>query len=203
MPLQAQHRRSDRPLGVISTWFPEHARDYRSCIKEFSARDPALAAPSPHLPFPALTINAGRVTICYPHRDSPNDAAGICLDWILGAFDARSSGQLVLHEPRKILALEPGRAVLFPSAIITHETIPISEGEWRSGVTGYAAGGLWRYMAQGFVTRAIWEATAAAEEWRVHDAQGSDRWDSKVRRYMTLPQLINRWNSSAPETEPS
>lgn len=181
----------------MSTWFPAHVRDYQSCLKTYAGLDETLVPPSPHLPFPALTINAGRVTVCHPHRDSPNDAAGICLDWVLGSYDVRRGGQLVLHEPRKILALEPGRVVLFPSAIVTHETIPISPGEWRSGVTGYAAGGLWRYMAQGFATRAVFEATAGEAELDEHDARGNHRWETNVKRYMTLPQLIEWWTNAA------
>ncbi|KAG8901316.1 hypothetical protein FRC00_007903 [Tulasnella sp. 408] len=149
----------------------------------------------------------GRVTVCLPHRDSPNDAAGVCLDWVLGCFDVQKGGQLVLHEAQKILSLEPGRVILFPSAIITHETIPIAEGEWRSGVTGYAAGGLWRYMAQGFMTRGTWEMTGSEEALRQHDAEGEERWKVGLARFKTLPELIDWWTkvaaAAAARTEPS
>ncbi|KIO18603.1 hypothetical protein M407DRAFT_83752, partial [Tulasnella calospora MUT 4182] len=134
-------------------------------------------------------LNVGRTIVCLPHRDSPNTVTGICLDWLLGLYDARRGGQLVLHEPRKILALDPGRVILFPSALLTHETIPIAKGEWRSGMTGYAAGGLWRFIAQGFATRGASEATASPEELEQHDRQGPQRWKVGLDRFKTLPQL--------------
>ncbi|KIO19305.1 hypothetical protein M407DRAFT_82968 [Tulasnella calospora MUT 4182] len=140
-----------------------------------------------------MTLNSGRYTVCGPHRDSPNDAAGTCLDYILGKFNHRLGGHLVLHEARKILSLEPGRALLFPSALITHETIPIAPSEWRSGVTGYAPGGLWRFAAQGFQTRAEWESRASSPEQAHHDAQGTSRWEDGLRRLMTLGELQARW----------
>lgn len=191
----------------MMTWFPQHTADYQSCLKTYQSRDSVLAPPSSHLPFPALTINAGRIMVCFPHRDSPNDATGVCLDWILGCFDVHKGGQLVLHEAQKILALEPGRVMLFPSAIITHKTIPIAEGEWRSGVTGYAAGGLWRYMAQGSMTRGDWEMTGSEEALKQHDAQGEQRWKAGLARFKTLPELIDWWTNAAAaaaaRTEPS
>ncbi|KAG9016016.1 hypothetical protein FRB90_003839 [Tulasnella sp. 427] len=181
--------------GAIKTWFPEHFEAYTNCLEVYKARPDPLSPPSPLLPFPTLTINCGRATICLPHRDSPNDAAGVCLDWILGRFDVASGGQLVLHEPRKILALDPGRVILFPSAIITHETIPIAPGEWRSGVTGYTPGGLLRYIAQGFATRDGWALTPA--EAKQYDEMGETRWRSSLARFKTLQQLIAWWAAAA------
>ncbi|KAG8933831.1 hypothetical protein FRC01_006876 [Tulasnella sp. 417] len=82
--------------GVMKTWFLQHVDRYDSCLNlysdKFSLHPPSL------LPFPAMTLNSGRNTVCSLHRDSPNDAAGVCLDYILGEFNHRLGGHLVLHE---------------------------------------------------------------------------------------------------------
>lgn len=181
----------------MRTWFPNHVERYESCLQTY-ADTMSLHAPSPAIPFPTLTLNTGRYTVCGPHRDSPNDAPGVCLDWIFGMFDHRRGGHLVLHEARKVLSLEPGRALLFPSALITHETIPIAPSEWRSGVTGYAPGGLWRFIAQGYQTRTEWEAQGAVDDQVKHDNEGILRWQAGLNRFMTLAQLEKWWGAGGP-----
>ncbi|KAG8915032.1 hypothetical protein FRC00_008548 [Tulasnella sp. 408] len=181
--------------GAMKTWFPQHVERYDSCIKLYS--DLLSLQPPSALPFPAMTLNVGRYTVCGPHRDSPNDAAGACLDYILGKFNHRAGGHLVLHEARRVLSLEPGRALLFPSALITHETIPIAQSEWRSGVTGYAPGGLWRFANQGFQRRWEWEGRATGPELAQHDAEGTLRWQEGLQRFMTIEELETRMDTVA------
>ncbi|KAG8902437.1 hypothetical protein FRC00_007973 [Tulasnella sp. 408] len=189
----SKHDADPRLKGAMKTWFPDHVQAYRAQIRILEAWDSSLQRPSAHLYFSALTINCDPSTICWPHRDSANDAAGICLDGILGDFDPTKGGHLVFHEPKRILELGPGRVVLFPSALITHETIPIPADAWRSGVTGYFAGGLSRFIAQGMQTRREWEEKGNPEELSEHDERGPERWAAGVARFQTLADLCQLW----------
>lgn len=187
-------KRTDSPAqGATCTWFPGHVQAYRTQIGILQAWDPNLQCPSEQLSFSAITVNCDPKTICWPHRDCANDAAGLCLDGILGEFDPTKGGHLVFHEPKRILELGPGRIVLFPSALITHESIPIAADDWRSGVTGYFAGGLSRFIAQGMQTRREWEATGDPEDLREHDERGSERWAAGVARFQTVADLCQHW----------
>lgn len=59
-------------------------------------------------------------------------------------------------------------------------------------MTGYSAGGLWRYAAQGHRTRATWEkldADGVAE----HDARGALRWDAGCDMFKTIQELQAIW----------
>ncbi|KAG9017172.1 hypothetical protein FRB90_001476 [Tulasnella sp. 427] len=179
--------------GALKTWFPKHAERYEQCLALY--REWGSLNPPSDLPYPALTLNVGRWTICDPHQDSPNDLTGLCLDWILGCFDHNKGGHLILHEARKILSLEPGRVLLFSSALITHETIPIPATEWRSGVTGYAPGGLWCFAAHGMRTKEVWEAQASAEELAEEEGNGIRRWEEGLSRFLTVPQLQQYWDA--------
>lgn len=120
---------SDPSLGGFGTWFPAHRKLYRSCLREQNDRNADLRPPLPATSFAASTINAGPQTTCSDHVDWPNLVYGICLDAVLGSFESSKGGHLILHEAKQVLKLGPGRIVLFPSACITHENIPIDEGE--------------------------------------------------------------------------
>lgn len=139
-------------------------------------------------------MNVGPRAITWPHRDAGNLVWGLCIVWILGQFNHRRGGHLVLHEPMRIIELRPGRGIIFPSACITHETIPVAEDETRRGFTAYSAAGLWRFEAQGFRTQAAWKSARPAEE-KEHADQGDARWQAGVARFMTLEELEDHWAS--------
>ncbi|KIO27207.1 hypothetical protein M407DRAFT_42561, partial [Tulasnella calospora MUT 4182] len=55
-----------------------------------------------------------------------------------------------------IVRVHPGGIIIFPSAVVTHETIPIKPHETRFSVTGYVAGGVQRYLDAGGRTLIEW-----------------------------------------------
>jgi hypothetical protein len=122
-------------------------------LANLQRRDSSLRQPSPDVPFAAMTLNLGPRTVTKAHRDSSNYAAGLCLVLALGSFDAVRGGQLILHEAKLIVDLPAGAFVLFPSAMITHENIPLAnKSDTRMSVTAYSAGALWRFADQGYTT---------------------------------------------------
>lgn len=181
---------NQRP-GAMQNWFPEHYKAYKTCLETLQKEYPDLKMPSGNSIFPAMTLNLGPLTSCWPHVDQLNLAFGICLDWILGRFDKRMGGQLVLHNAKEILELGPGRVVLFPSASVIHESLPISgEGECRYGVTGYIAGGFWRWINQRFMSQELWREKFPVDA-KAHDADASNRWKQGCNMFKTLDELID------------
>lgn len=181
---------------VFETWFPKHHEEYQSCLRDLESKIPNLKRPYPQASFAASTINVGPRTICWPHRDAGNLVWGLCIDFILGKFDFRAGGHLILHEPRLILELRPGRGVIFPSACITHETIPIAATEIRRGATAYSSGGLWRFIAQGYQTQGAWQRTNPEAE-REHAAKGAERWREGLAKFLTLSELEEFWEEKS------
>lgn len=135
-----------------------------------------------------MSINLGPQVVCSKHKDFNNLADGLC--WIMagGDFDPKKGGQLILWELKVIVEFPPGASVLIPSAVISHENLPIADGETRTSLTQYAAGGLFRWVEYGFKT---WdnfkeaEGARAAEAW----ADRPNRWRRTVKmfsKYMNL-----------------
>lgn len=151
-----------------------------------------LAGVFPSSPFCALTINMGPQTVCLPHRDYWNLAYGTCPIGVLGPFDHRTGGQLILHEPKLIIELRRGDVMFIPSAAVTHENAPIAEGEERYSFTQYTAGGLFRY---------VWCDGRLAKDLRGDDARaykdgGEKCWQDGWARYSTIEELIDRMKSA-------
>jgi hypothetical protein len=77
---------------------------------------------------------------------------GLCAIQALGDFDPKFGGHLILWEVKKVVEFPPGSLVLIPSATITHSNTPVRLGETRTSFTQFCAGGLFRYVDNGFRT---------------------------------------------------
>lgn len=142
--------------------------------------------------------------VCGPHRDASNAAAAVCLDYVDGNFDINKGGHLILHEARRIVKLRLGGIAVFPSAVVSHENIPIGPGETRFSITGYLAGGLRRYLAAGGKTLTEWmhaDPVAAT----LHAEGGESRWAAGCARFKTPAELVGYWQAKAadPPANPS
>ncbi|KIO26893.1 hypothetical protein M407DRAFT_63542, partial [Tulasnella calospora MUT 4182] len=138
------------------TWAPEVYEDYLKCHTDVVASDPSLdlvypAESTSILPFASLTVNLGPRTACNRHRDIKNrGAGGKCAVKVLGPYDSKCGGHIVLHELGLVVEMPPGDTIFFPSAIISHETIPIGADERRYSLVWYSAGGLFRWCDANF-----------------------------------------------------
>lgn len=99
----------------------------------------------------------------------------------------------MLHEYRLIVELQPGQAVIFPSALITQCNIPLQPGDERYSIVLYSAGGLYRYVAYGCRTWAEFVSTdpvgtKAFEE--QHVVCWNTCWDGMAR----VPDLEKIWH---------
>lgn len=164
----------------------------QSTLQTLEQEYPDLKRAAGRAPWAAITFNLGPATICWPHRDSSNAIHYLCLDGSAGRYDWTRGGHLILHEAMLIIQLRPGDIILFPSALITHENVPIAPSETRFGITAYSAGAFRRFVAQGLRTQKAWEAEAP-EAKATHDAEAENRWAEGCAMFKTIPELLSRY----------
>jgi hypothetical protein len=174
----------------VSTWFPDLHKHYQECFDDIKENVPDLNPFNPYSVFSAMTINLGPRTFTLPHRDQSNLAFGLCGDFVLGSFDHKKGGHVVLHEMKVVFEMMEGDLLLFQSACITHENIPIGEGEDRMSITCYTAGYLFSYRDQGFRTL----ADCDGDEELMGRIREYDReiWIKGWEKYSTLSSLMSR-----------
>lgn len=86
------------------------------------------------------------------HRDSLNLAFGWCAVQALGKFNPHKGGHLVLVDLRLVIEFPSGALILLPSATIAHSNTAICSDETRASFTQFCAGGLFRFVDNGFRT---------------------------------------------------
>jgi hypothetical protein len=131
-------------------YFPKLFKYYDNVLESVCALSQDCNFPYQDLPFASYTLNVGDKCICNVHVDALNLSTGLCLVIPLGNFDPRKGGHLILHELRLFLELPPGSIVLFPSAIISHENVTISDGESRRAFTGFTPAFMFQWAENGF-----------------------------------------------------
>ncbi|KAJ7086903.1 hypothetical protein B0H15DRAFT_781888, partial [Mycena belliarum] len=142
--------------------------------------------------FAACTFNFGPHVITVPHLDFGNLAWGWCAITALGDFDPDLGGHLILWDLKLVIRFPPGSTILIPSAIICHSNVPVFAHERHFSFTQYTAGGLFRWIENGFRTDAAWGKSKksrlrAADEARL--AEGSQPWKEGVTMYSTVEGL--------------
>jgi hypothetical protein len=135
-----------------------------------------------------MTFNFGPQTIAWDHRDFNNLAFGWCAITAGGEFNPALGGHLVLPDMELVIEFPPGSTILIPSATLRHFNVPIQEGETRMSFTQYTAGGLFRWVDQGFQTSRDFEARDV-EGKRVYDKESLDRWKMGLGLFSTLDEL--------------
>ncbi|KAF7986420.1 hypothetical protein HWV62_31157 [Athelia sp. TMB] len=138
--------------SAMSYYSPKLYERYCDYMGRLAAADPAIRAGwnFPNSVFPCTTINFGPSAVCYDHLDFSNAAAGWCSISCAGTFDPTKGGHLVLFDIDRIIEFPPGSTILIPSSVMRHGNTPVQAGEKRVGMTQYAAGGLFRWVDNGF-----------------------------------------------------
>lgn len=109
----------------------------------------------------------------------------------LGPFNSKRGGHLILHELCVIVEMRPGDILFFPSAVINHETVPISPKEKRYSLVWYSAGGLFRWRDAGGRLLKLWEKESQ-EEHAKHQNMGGQHWIDGWKNFSTLADLVSR-----------
>ncbi|KAJ7788339.1 hypothetical protein B0H14DRAFT_3504333 [Mycena olivaceomarginata] len=170
----------------------------------FQAKNPHLRRTFARSPFAAVTANLGPVSVSPPHTDAGNKADGMCLIGALGNFDADKGGHLadgmcligalgnfdadkgghlVCWDYNLIVRFPAGCSILIPSAVVTHSNTPIQDGEDRFSLIQYSAGGLFRWIANGFHSDLAWAASASAAGLARREEDRKSRWRTALKKF--------------------
>jgi hypothetical protein len=143
-------------------------------------------------PWPAATFNFGPWTITFPHTDPGNLAFGWCAITALGNFDFLRGGQIILWDLGLVIDFPPGSTILIPSAVVRHSNTTIQAGETRYSFTQYAAGGLFRWVRNGFCSDKTFVAKATRKQMKERDAARRRRWKDGVGMFSKLSDLSKK-----------
>ncbi|KAJ7050383.1 hypothetical protein C8F01DRAFT_1000854 [Mycena amicta] len=129
--------------------------------------------------FASFTFNFGPQTVTHPHLDLANLAWGWCFITALGWFDAKIGGFLVLWDLKIYIPFPPGSTIGIPSALLRHSNVGIQPGKIQYLFTQFSAGGLFRYVEDGFQLTESVQRQAA----RMSAAQREELADIQMKRF--------------------
>ncbi|KAF8332226.1 hypothetical protein F5887DRAFT_894582 [Amanita rubescens] len=140
--------------------------------------------------YPCRSFNLGKQTVSYPHTDTVNLAQSWCTISPLGNFNSKEGGQLVLWNLGLVVDFPVGSTILIPSALITHSNTSIQPDETRYSIVQYSAGGLFRWVENGFMSDKEWLRTATHNQVKEREKDKEERWGKALKMFSKLPDLI-------------
>ncbi|KAJ7174441.1 hypothetical protein C8R46DRAFT_1214647 [Mycena filopes] len=177
------------PPVLFSLFAPLLFLYYQTGMADLKAWNPSMVWNTVFTVFAACTFNFGPHAITVPHLDFGNLAWGWCVITALGRFNPDLGGHLILWDLKLVIRFPPGSTILIPSAIIRHSNVPIAAEEFRCSFTQYTAGGLFRFIRNGFKTDHVFEMTATREEKESRNREAKTRWEQGVAMYSTVDSL--------------
>jgi hypothetical protein len=170
-------------------WAPVLFAFYRAQMALLATWKPSMRPNFARGIFAACTFNFGPHAICIPHLDFANLSWGWCSITALGDFDPDLGGHLILWDLRLIIRFPPGSTILIPSALIRHSNVPIRPHEHRSSFVQYTAGGLFRWVRNGFKTDEDWHNSASRKEKAAREAENQGRWEQGMKMFSSIDEL--------------
>lgn len=142
--------------------------------------------------FPCRSFNLGGQTVTQPHLDYKNLAQSWCSVTALGHFNHCLGGQFVLWDFGLVVDFPAGSTILIPSALLVHSNTPIRPDESRYSIVQYAAGGLFRWAENGFMSEKRWLSQANEEDHQRHRERGENRWTDACSMFTTVEELCRQ-----------
>jgi hypothetical protein len=151
--------------------------------------------------FPCRSFNLGRQSISYPHTDEGNLAQSWCSITPVGRFNPKTGGHIVLWDFGLVVEFPAGSTIQIPSALIRHSNTSIADEETRYSIIQYAAGGLFRWVHNGFRSEADWLADACEGDLRRREEEQEARWAGAVEMFTKVDELVPRQGEDEPGSE--
>lgn len=177
-------------IALFNCYAHKIYKEYKDTHQEHLQCCPDLRANFPKTVFAAISVNMGPRSFSPPHMDADNSAFGWCTDTALGPFDPDKGGQLVLWDLRVVIRFPAGSTVLFPSALITHSTLPVQEHEEQYAVIQYCSGGLFRWRNNGWCSDRYFLANASTERLREREAACARHWEANLQKFTRWGDLV-------------
>ncbi|KAF9471426.1 hypothetical protein BDN70DRAFT_820016 [Pholiota conissans] len=148
----------------FATWAPNLYTYCEGGFEKLLEKDASLHRNFENSVWASFAVNFGPRTVCRRHRDAANLPFGWCGITALGDFNATHGGHLILWELGIAVEFPSGSTALIPSAAITHSNVPIARHETRYSFTQFTAGGLFRWVDQGFQSTEKYTENLSAHE---------------------------------------
>ncbi|KIY48272.1 hypothetical protein FISHEDRAFT_43656 [Fistulina hepatica ATCC 64428] len=175
--------------AVFATWAPRLHERYKDSFEALLAHDNSLVRNFVASVWAAVAFNFGPQTVTYRHRDSHNIPYGWCAITALGTFNYLLGGHLVLWDLKLVIQFPPGSTILLPSAIVEHSNTSIGLHETRYSITQFSAGGLFRWVDQGFQSQGRFFETLNKQEHDAYMAGRTHHWANGLKYFSTLDEL--------------
>lgn len=171
--------------AAFKTYAPAVYDAYAENMDALLASDASLKRNFPNTVFGATTVNFGPRTVCKRHIDSLNLSWGWCGISAAGEFDPTLGGHLVVDDIGYAIEFPSGSTILLPSALFIHSNLPVQEHEKRYSITQYSAGGLFRWVYNGFQTDKSFEKIHGAnrEKMEKRDSDYATRWEEAMEKF--------------------
>ncbi|KAJ6603536.1 hypothetical protein DFH09DRAFT_898943, partial [Mycena vulgaris] len=174
---------------LFAVWAPMLFAFYQVQMTLLARWKPAMRRNFAKSVFAACTFNFGPRAICAPHLDFANLSWGWCSITALGDYDPNVGGHLILWDLCLVIRFPPGSTILLPSALIRHSNVPIRAHEQRCSFVQYTAGGLFRWVCNGFQTDEDWERSASSKEKAEREAESRERWQRGMGMFSVIDDL--------------
>ncbi|KAJ7838460.1 hypothetical protein B0H14DRAFT_3459304 [Mycena olivaceomarginata] len=142
---------------------------YQAQMALLAAWNSALKWPFVGSVFAACTFNFGPQAVTCSHLDF--------------------GGHLILWDLKLIIRFPPGATILIPSAIIRHSNIPVQPHEKRFSFVQYTAGGLFRWIRNGYMTDEDFLKKSTMELREARDTEAETRWEEGVKMFSIIDDL--------------
>ncbi|KDQ53076.1 hypothetical protein JAAARDRAFT_137698, partial [Jaapia argillacea MUCL 33604] len=167
--------------GTFGTFVPRLHAYYSDILKVLAAWDPTLRLNFTNSVFAACTFNLGPDVTTLRHLDLKNLAWGWCAVTVLGTFDPRLGGHLVLWDMRLVIEFP------LPSAVFAHSNTTIQAGKKRLSFTQYTAFGLFRWKEYGCMTTAQYTKKMGV---LCVEQMNTSQWQAGMSMYSKLNEFI-------------
>lgn len=171
----------------MKTWFPTIFDLYTEVQIRYQLFDALANYIFEGSCFCGTSLNSGPRALSKEHIDCRNLVAGICLIAVIGSFNHRTSGHLILREPKAILEVMDGDFVIIPSGSVTHANSSLRPGEWRMSLVQYTSGALFRRLFYGGLAPPA-PTTKAGKA--ILDYEGERRWKQCWGFFPKLSDLL-------------
>ncbi|KZT00442.1 uncharacterized protein LAESUDRAFT_666199, partial [Laetiporus sulphureus 93-53] len=180
--------------AAFKIWAPCLYDYYVDHLRPLYEKYPQLQRNFDNSVFPCATFNFGPAACTVKHRDVQNLPFGWCAITALGDFDPKLGGHFVLWDMKLVIEFPPGATILIPSAIVQHSNVVIQSGETRYSVTQYAAGGLFRWVDQGFQSMSAYLIGLTDSEQVDEKRKAEERWKDGIglfSHWLSYQQNVN------------
>jgi len=177
----------------FATWAPNLYDYYVDHLHPLYAKYPNLKRNFLCSIFACATFNFGPLTITFSHTNQGNLGWGWCSVSALGPFNHLLGSHLILWDLGLVIDFPPGSTILIPSAVIRHSNTTIQDDERRYSFTQYAAGGLFRWVYNGFCSDRDFLAKASKAQKTKRDADRARRWQDGLAMFSKLSEFPNAY----------